>query len=292
MKPEKVDGQLAQRTYYYKDQIRRLIKGCFEVDCPDYINRDYVLNTLLFKGYFIVTDTSAGMQVIWPSLTDQNFMQLPTRATAELPFLKPIDRQINVDCVLYNLEYMFRGWWFNFREVVDVLSQRLASCDGGIDVNIFNSKTAYAYVAEDKAEAATIKAAYDKISNGEPIVITKSNLISSQGTQMFFNNIKNNYVANDMQDTKRSIINELLTYLGINNSNTDKKERLITGEVDSNNEELEANVDVWKQNLEISNKLTKQIFPDFPFSIKYKYGKVRESNKEMAGGKNDIQQRS
>lgn len=291
MKPKKVDGQLAERTYYYKDQIRRLIKGCFEVKCPDYMNRDYILNTLLFKGYFIITDTSAGILPIWPSLTDMNYMQLPTRALAEVPYIKPIDRKINVDCVLYNLEYMYRGWWYNFREVVDVLSQRLASCDAGIDVNVFNTKTAYVYEAEDKAQATTIKAAYDDISNGEPIVITKSNIVGSNGAQMFFNNVKNNYVANDMQDTKRSIINELLTYLGVNNSNTDKKERLITGEVDSNGEELEANVDVWKQNLKISNDLVKKIFPDCEFSITYKYGKVRESNTEV-GEDNDVQQRS
>lgn len=280
-KPKKVDGQLALRTYYYKDQIRRLIKGCFEVECSDYMNRDYILNMLLFQGYFILTDSDSGMIPIYPSLTDYNYMQLPTRATAEIPFIGSIDRTINVDCVLYNLEYMYRGWWFNFREVVDVLSQRLASCDGGIDVNIFNSKTAFVFVAEDKAQAKTIEAAYDDISNGEPIVITKSNIVNSNGAQLFFNNVKNNYVANDLQDTKRSIINELLTYLGVNNSNTDKKERLITGEVDSNMEELEANVDVWKKNLEIANEMTKKLFPNCPFSIKYKYGKVRESNQNQ-----------
>lgn len=289
-KPKKIDGQLATRTYYYKDQIRRIIKGCFEVECPDHLNRDYILNTLLFRGYICLTDSTSGMIAIYPSLTGCNYMNMPTHALGEIPYVGTINRTIGVDCVIYNLEYMLRGWWYNFRDVVDVTAQRLASCDAGIDVNIFNSKTAVAFVAEDRAQAETIKAAYDDISNGNPLVITKANIINSNGAQLFFNNVKNNYVANDMQDTKRSIINELLTLLGVNNANTDKKERLITGEVDSNNEELETNVDVWKKNLEIANKQMKAMFPNDPFSIRYKYGIVRESNtsnQETEGGKED-----
>lgn len=288
-KPTKVDGQLATRTYYYKDLIRKIIKGCFEVECPDFMNRDFILNTLLFKGFLSVSDSSAGMLAYYPSLTDYNYMQLPTRVTAEFPFIGPIDKIIDEDCVLYCLEYMYRGWWFNFREMVDATAERLASCDAGIDVNIFNSKTAVVFVADDKAQAATIKAAYDDVSNGDPMVIIKGAVIGTNGAQMFFNNVKNNYVANDMQDTKRSIINEMLTYLGVNNSNTDKKERLITGEVDSNMEELEANVDVWKKNLDRANKKIAELFPNLKFKITYKYGKVRESNR---GGEDDIQQRS
>lgn len=277
-KPRKIDGQLASRTNYYKEQICRIIKGCFEVDCPDTMNKDYILNTLLFRGVLCLSDSNAGMLAYYPSLTDHNYMNMPTRVQTELPLIGSLKKKIDVDCTLYYLEFMRHGWYYNFHKVVDVMAQRLASCDCGIDVNIFNSRTAVAFVAEDKAQAETIKAAMDDISNGNPLVITKSNIINSNGAQLFFNNVKNNYVANDMQDTKRSIINELLTMLGVNNANTDKKERLITGEVDSNNEELEANVNVWKMNLELSNKKTKAIFPDCPFAIRYKYGTVRESN--------------
>lgn len=42
------------------------------------------------------------------------------------------------------------------------------------------------------------------------------------------------YVAGDLQILKRQIWNEALTYLGIENSNTEKKERLVTDEINSN----------------------------------------------------------
>ena len=38
-------------------------------------------------------------------------------------------------------------------------------------------------------------------------------------------------------------MNELLTFLGINNSNTDKKERLLVDEVNSNNDFILVNID-------------------------------------------------
>ena len=52
------------------------------------------------------------------------------------------------------------------------------------------------------------------------------------------------FVADKILDFKHEIKNELLTDLGINNSNTDKKERLISNEVDSNNLEIKINKEV------------------------------------------------
>ena len=44
------------------------------------------------------------------------------------------------------------------------------------------------------------------------------------------------YLIDKLEDHKHEIWNEALTFLGINNANTDKKERLITSEVESNDD--------------------------------------------------------
>ena len=48
------------------------------------------------------------------------------------------------------------------------------------------------------------------------------------------------YVGNELQTYKHQIWNEALTYLGIENVNTDKKERLISDEVVNNMGDVEA----------------------------------------------------
>ena len=42
------------------------------------------------------------------------------------------------------------------------------------------------------------------------------------------------YVAKDLQDTKKQILYDALTFLGVDNSNTEKKERMIDAEATSN----------------------------------------------------------
>ena len=51
------------------------------------------------------------------------------------------------------------------------------------------------------------------------------------------------------KDIWSTIFNEFKSEIGINNSNTQKKERLITSEVENNKEELNSNIYEWYYNL-------------------------------------------
>lgn len=50
------------------------------------------------------------------------------------------------------------------------------------------------------------------------------------------------FIADKIQDYKKQIWNEALTYLGINNLADEKKERLISDETSSNNEVINMNL--------------------------------------------------
>lgn len=88
-------------------------------------------------------------------------------------------------------------------------------------------------------------------------------------------------------------MNELLTRLGINNANTDKKERLIVNEVDANNVELQCNIALWKKNLKVCVKRVKEVFPDLDFKISLRFDPKKLSEKassaveQMGGERND-----
>lgn len=287
-KPRKVDGQKASRTEFYRTELRKLIKGLFEIDCPLDWDTDYLLNYFLSSGYIIIADTVAGILPIKGSLTGLNYANNPTTAVIAVPILGNFDRTIGVDCEIVYLERTRTKTYYSFNRIVDIYAEKLASADSAIDVNLMNSKLAYLAEAETKAQADTIKELYDEVSNGNPLVVyRKDPLIQGKGLNVFFGNVKQNFIADVVQDTKRTIMNELLTSLGVNNANTDKKERLITNEVEANDTELECNIALWKYNLDRCVKRVKKIFPDLQFNMELRFDPSKIRKEAMRIGNTD-----
>lgn len=294
-KPTKVNGQLNTRSQFYRRELYKIIKSCFDIKVPETWDIDYVLNQLIIVGYiFVVRSNKVGVIALKGSLTGINYLELPTKGVFAAPMLGNWTSVIGKDCELIYLERNRAKSYYNFQSLVQITAQKLASCDCGIDMNVMNSRLAYAFEAESKAQGDTIKAMYDEITEGNPLVVYRKDALTQgqKGLQVFFNNIKQNYIADVIQDTKRSIMNEFLTSLGINNANTDKRERLNSDEVNSNNIELMANVDIWKLNLKRQLDKVRSLFPDLDFDIKLRYDieKMQEMSERIAGGNaNDTQ---
>lgn len=283
-KPRNVEVQNAARTEFYRDMLRRVTKGIFKLDCPEYCDRDYILNELMFAGYFVVSDTPAGVLPLKASLHGYNYMNVQTNAIIKVPTLKRLDRVIGKDCEIVYLERKPSRVFYTFTDLIDIYASKLSLCDAGIDVNVLNSKLAWIAEAESKAQAETIKSIMDRITEGEPLVVYKKESLSGNPLNLFFNNLGQNFIAGDIQDVKRTIVNEYLTYIGVNNANTDKKERLVTTEVNANNEELLCNTTVWRDNLNKCMEKVKKMFPDFKMSLELQF----DCRTEMVGDVNDI----
>ena len=133
---------------------------------------------------------------------------------------------------------------------------------------------------------------------GNPMVVVRKGSVdsklASQGMMAFFNNVRGNFIAGDVQDVKRTIMNEFLTALGVNNANTDKKERLITGEVDSNNVELSCNINalqrVLKRQIDRVHKLYPELKSDFNIEFKFDPQKLAEEARRLANASMDTNQ--
>jgi hypothetical protein len=109
-----------------------------------------------------------------------------------------------------------------------------------LDTNVKAQKTPFIITGTDK-ELLTLKNIYNKIDNNEPaIYLDKSFDLKSIEVL----NIKAPLATSELQDYKQTLMNEFLTKIGVNNANTDKKERLIMDEVNSNNEVITSYVDL------------------------------------------------
>ena len=140
-------------------------------------------------------------------------------------------------------------------------------------VSLENCKLAYVYFADNKAMAESFKKMFDKISAGEPMVVVDKNLMRADGTKSwdyFTQNIGQNYITDRALSDMRTIMNMFNTEVGLKNANTDKKERLITDEVNANNEETETKVRLWLDSLREGLAKCNEMY-GLNISVKYRY---------------------
>ena len=255
-RPKDVDGVANASTIYYREYLLKKILSRFEfTGIPRIWEIDYLLEVLFLEGKLCITDTGMGVIPLKCGLTGIGVFEQPTKAIMTNPVLGNFERTINVDCAIVRLQYNYGGvgWLINRYAVL------LAMCDSSVAVNLMNTKAAYVFKANSKAQAATMQKMYDDITQGKPAVfVGDSAALNTEN--MYSMPAKQNFIADDVQLLKRKIINEFLTEIGINNTNLDKRERLTDDEVNANNDEVLANIQHWYDNISDGLKRANELF--------------------------------
>ena len=118
---------------------------------------------------------------------------------------------------------------------IENFAYRIYDVQRTADTNIFLHKIPYIILCEDK-ELFSMKKLFEKVGNNEPVIFGVKNGGILENVKILETKVP--YIANDLLDYKNVIWNECMTFLGIKNANMDKKERLITNEVDANDEQI------------------------------------------------------
>lgn len=241
--PKDVDAQFTTATVYYKERMLKKIFELLKFTVPEEWDLDYFREHLFLDGYVGVSDTAAGIIALKCGAAGHNVYSRPTDLVFANPVLGSFQRKIGVDCEVIRLQYN----WLGIGPILDRYAYLMALCDSATSVNLMNSKVAFIATAETKADAETIKTAYQEISEGNPFVcMSKGN---ADGIQWQLLNVTNTYICNDIALTKQTIWQEFLTEIGIPNANTDKRERLITDEVNANNTETQFGISHWLETI-------------------------------------------
>lgn len=242
-RPRDVDGLLNSSTMYYQRKLLREIFGRFKFTLPENWPRDYFMQHLFIDGEICITDTILGVIPLRCGHVGINVFEEPTHCVIANPVLGNFTPEINTECALVRLNFDYRG----VMDIVNRYAVLMAMCDSSMAVTLLNAKVSFIGMATSKQQANTMKRMYDKISMGEPAVFVSGDAVNKEN--FFFNNVKQNYVGLEIAQTKRGLLNEFLTEIGLNNANLDKRERLNTDEVNANNEEIENNVQHWLDNI-------------------------------------------
>lgn len=106
------------------------------------------------------------------------------------------------------------------------------------DVNIATLKLPFIIPCNDK-NLLTSKKLLNEVEENNWAVIVDKNIVDIENSIKVLPTGVKPFTA-ELTDQYHDILNEALTYLGINNANTDKKERLITSEANANNQFIES----------------------------------------------------
>lgn len=139
----------------------------------------------------------------------------------------------------------------------------MALATESIAMNLVNTKLAYVFGAQNKAQAESFKKMFDELQKGNPAVFVDKNLMDENGKPQWFTfsqNIKENYIVPELLSDLRKIEAMFATEVGIPNANTDKRERLITDEVNANNFETKSKCEVWLEQLQQGCKEANEMF--------------------------------
>ena len=259
------------RRYFRKYLFQKAI-SVFKWTLPDEWDKDYFLYTLYGLGYIAIIDTDQyGVICQGGALGGYNLYYRPSYIIITNPLLRDtitasIDRRTegnidraftntsNTECVLIKLQPDYSS----IMDLVGFYADQMALAAESLGINLVNVKSGTIFGAENKAQAESYKKMFDALSEGDPATVIDKKLLDEQGQPTWFpftQHIKESYVVSDLLSDLRKIEAMFCTEVGIPNANTDKKERLITDEVNANNVETSTRCEMWLE--EIRKGLTK-----------------------------------
>ena len=116
---------------------------------------------------------------------------------------------------------------------IALFSKRLYETERTIDVNLHAQRTPI-LIEGNKNTMLTLKNAYMQFDGNVPVIY--GNKEFNLDSKLNVLNTNAPFVIDKLENYKHELQNDCMTFLGINNANTQKRERLITDEVNANND--------------------------------------------------------
>lgn len=278
------DNYLNDITYiYYFNRLLNLAMSMFKWDgLPPEIDERFLEFTLLNQGRCVFfKDDVIGQYLALQTAScgPYNYYNIPTDRKAYA-----VNGYTNQDLNEENSVLIFNDMLFNGSvPEISMFAKRLFNLERTIDVNVNAQKTPIILQCSE-SQRSTIKTAYLEFEGNEPVIYGDKNLDLNS-----IRAIKTDapFVSDQLQMLKSEIWNEAMTWLGISNVNTQKKERLITDEVSRN---MGSVVSSRYTRLNMRQKARDQInmmFPELNISVEYREDFDTNVIETTKGGDND-----
>lgn len=159
---------------------------------------------------------------------------------------------------------------------IELFALRLAEISRTIDINVNAQKTPVMIACTHK-QLMSMKRLFNAVTGNEPVIFGDKDLDTNLIKAL---KIDAPIVFPQLQIQKHEIWNECMTFLGVNNANMNKRERLVVNEVEANDEQIEMSANVMlKARLLACEKINKLY--DTNINVKIRKLPVEEIEKEV-----------
>lgn len=277
-----------QLFWYFQRYLLQKAISVMKWEVPDNWDKDYFLYCLYCWGTVAIINTDKfGVIPQGCTLKGYNIFYRPAQAVISNPLLKGvIEPVIGEQCVLFKCTSDYGG----IMDLVGRYANEMAIAMESLDMNIMNSKLAYVFRARNKAGAESLKKVMDQVMRGELAVFYDEKLRIQRGDQTeepwdyFINNLRQNFIAGDVLDTLRRLEELFCTEVGIPSARSDKKERMISSEAESNDVETSTRMEMWLDGWQKSCADVKKMF-SVDVSVNWRHDPSEKNvSRETSGG--------
>ena len=224
---------------------------------PDWWSDVYFKYVLAGAGYVAILNTEEyGVIPQWCTFNGKRTVFYePAGIIVTNPAFKgnrTYERTLGLDAELIRMtpEYVGIG------DIIGYFGDQLALTAEALGVNTLNTKTALVFASANTTAAESFKKMFDRIQSGNPAVFIDKDLYDEDGNpnwQQFIADLKNMYIAPDLISSLARIEAQFDSYIGLPNlAGMEKKERMISDEVNMNNVSTYSRAELWKDNIDKS----------------------------------------
>ena len=219
----------------YYVRLMMLAQSVFEwKGLPNGIDEKYIERYLFHEGrcMFFKDFVKGWMVAKCAGTGDLNYYDEYTTVTPEATnYTKVKEYKAGTDCVVIcNNDYSIPT-----NRTILLYAHRLAEIQRTADINIIAQKTPVILKGSERQRLSLMQIIKSWFGN-EPLIFGDKQLDT---VKMEVLNTAAPVVFDKLTIEKNKLWNECMTFLGINNANTDKRERLVDDEVQANNEQIE-----------------------------------------------------
>lgn len=249
--PSTVHVKNTQLTNFFIRYLYMRLLSVYEFEYPDNWYRPYLNYNLFMRGHFAVFNTTEfGTIAQGGTRSGIGLYYQPTEYIVANSLLKNYQKlTIDRDCAIVRLN----DDWFGLFDLISYYAEKMALVVEAFDMNIVNSKLGYVFFAKNKPLAESFKKLYDTLSNNPMVVVDKDMQATEDDMpawQTFQQDLKQNYLGEELLSNLYTIENQFNTRIGIPNIKYEKNERLTANEVTANNIETQSHAVLWMENIQ------------------------------------------